>query len=421
MTALPFMVAALALLADKTGWAWVSWRRVAVVLVCGMLATTSHYTIGMVLLFIMGIALLFGLAARLLKHSDMPLAKPAAVFGAIIILTFMYYSVVGQGIVLYTLGAKIGPFIDPLLDTAGIEVEVADIAPQPEGQPNVAPPSVPQEQPGDSLLANHERAMQLALGYGVRNGDTLVRQWWEFQYALEILVVIGAAWALYEWWKRRRWSTQYMGLVAATMLIGALCVFMPTFSALLNATRFWLIMLLFLAPVVVSVAAQVVRRETIVLLAFVPYFAFTSGIIFEAAQYDVSVVRIPYSIALSNHRLDLGASMTKDDIAVRQYIMDNRLYPLYTDWFGAMFLTECIDEDDVYWGWPQPPAVVTSTATKEDYVFMRSRNVSDGIWVEWSGIGTREMETVAEQGFGMRTVLFQSGDALLLDKVDAGY
>jgi len=94
---------------------------------------------------------------------------------------------------------------------------------------------------------------------------------------------------------------------------------------------------------------------------------------------------------------------------------------VYTDWFGAMFLTECIDEDDVYWGWPQPPAVVTSTATKYDYVYLRSRNATDGIWVEWSGIGTRKMETAEEQQFGERAVVYQSGAAALLEKVDVRY
>lgn len=428
MTALPFMVAAVALLADKHSWAWSSWRRALVVLACGMLAATSHYTTGMILLFIIGCAIAFGIGARLLRRGDMPLVKPVAVCGAIVTLSLLYYTVVGQGIVLYTLGAKIGPFIDPLLSHAG--VNITELAPKPAESATITPPSVPSGNGNDApataepdakslldRLEGHERAMKLALGYGMRDGDRLVRQWWEFQYASQILVVLGAAWSLWQWWKGRKWSTQYMAVAAATMVIGALCVFMPSFSALLNATRFWLIILLFEAPLVVALLADVMRRETTVLFTLIPYFLFTSGIVFEVAQYDVSVVRIPYSIALSNDRLDLGASTTQDDIAVRQYIMDNKLYPVYTDWFGAMFLTECIPEDDVYWGWPQPPAVVTSTATPDDYVFMRSRNTSDGVWVEWSGIGTREMETVEEQDFGVRTVLYQSGSAAVLDCV----
>jgi uncharacterized membrane protein len=261
--------------------------------------------------------------------------------------------------------------------------------------------------------------MQLALGHGIRDGSQLVRQWWEFQYTLQILVVLGAGWALYEWWKQRRWSTQYMGIAAATMLIGALCVFMPTFSALLNATRFWLIILLFLAPVVVSALVQVVKRETIVLFIFIPYFAFTSGIMFEVAQYDVSVVHIPYSIALSNDRIDLGASITSDDLAARQYLIDNSLLPVYADWYGAMFLTERIPEEDVYWGWPQPPAQITSPVSSSDYVYLRSRNVDEGTWVDWTGIGTRGMTPLAEQDQDFatgRTVLFQSGGATILDR-----
>jgi hypothetical protein len=208
-----------------------------------------------------------------------------------------------------------------------------------------------------------------------------------------------------------------MGIAAATMLIGALCVFMPTFSALLNATRFWLIILLFLAPVVVSALVQVVRRETIVLFIFIPYFSFTSGIMFEIAQYDVSVVRIPYSIALSNDRIDLGASITSDDLAARQYLIDNNLLPVYADWYGAMFLTERIPEEDVYWGWPQPPAQITSPVSSSDYVYLRSRNVDEGTWVDWTGIGTRGMTPLAEQDFATgRTVLFQSGGATILDR-----
>jgi uncharacterized membrane protein len=417
MTSLPFLIAALALLADKNGLAWVSWRRTAVVLVCGMLAATSHYTMGIVLLFIMGIAILFGLVARLLKHGGMPLAKPTAVFMAIIILSLSYYSAVGQGVALYVVGAKIGPFIDPVLEAMSIDMTVTDTAPQPEGQPDVAPPSVAPPAPGESVLSHHERTMQLALGYGMRNESQVVRQWWEFQYLLEILVVVGAAWGLWQWWKRRLWSTQYMGIAAATMVIGALCVFMPSFSALLNATRFWLIILLFEAPLVVALLADVLRRETTVLFVFVPYFLFTSGIAFEVVQYDVSAVRIPYSIALSNDRIDLGASVTQDDLAARQFVIDNNLYPIFADFYGAMFLTERISEDDVYWGWPQPPAQVTSTIDSNDYVYLRSRNVDDGTWIDWTGPGTRSTTPIADMEFTEgRAVLFQCGGATILDK-----
>jgi len=119
MTALPFMVAAVALVADKGSWAWVSWRRIPMVLGLGLVAATSHYTIGIVLLFIMGCAITFGIAARLLRRGTMPLLKLSTVFVGIIVLSFAYYAVIGQGIVLYTLGAKIGPFIDPCCTVSG--------------------------------------------------------------------------------------------------------------------------------------------------------------------------------------------------------------------------------------------------------------------------------------------------------------
>jgi len=211
-----------------------------------------------------------------------------------------------------------------------------------------------------------------------------------------------------------------MGLAFAVMVLGLMCVVIPAFSALLNATRFWLIMLLFLAPTVVAVVTRIVRRATITLLLFVPYFLLTTGIVFEAAQYDISLVRIPYSIALSNDRVDMGASFTQGDIAARQYIIDNELYPVYTDWYGAMFLTEQIPGEDVYWNWPQVPTGIVPDINSNDYVYLRARSMDDKLWTEWRGIGTRVFVPYSEAGIddvlSTRPELYRSGDAIVIDK-----
>jgi len=414
MTALPFMLITLGLLADNTQWAWCSRKRMVLVVAIGLIASTAHYTTGMILLFLMGFALLFMLVARWLHYDALPLRGPIAVFLAIAILSVGYYSVVGQGIVTYSVAAKVGPFL-------GIEVESIESMRPPE-QETVTLPIMPYTVPlaGDGILSSHERAMQLALGRGVQNGDPLVKVWWIFQYMMQGLVVIGAGYALCLWWKRRQWNTQYMGLIAAAMMLGLLCVVVPAFSALLNATRFWLIILLFLAPAVVAVVTRVVRRTTITLLLLVPYFLLTTGIVFEAAQYDISLVRIPYSIALSNDRIDMGASFTHGDVAARQYIIDNELYPVYTDWYGAMFLTEQIPEENVYWNWPQISTEIVPDINSSDYVYLRARSMEDGLWTEWCGIGTRMFVPYSEAGIddvlSSRTELYRSGDAVVIDK-----
>ena len=409
MVALPFMLVTLGLLIDHTQWAWRSRKHMALMLVCGLIATTSHYTIGMMLIFLMGFTLAFMLAARLLHHYTPPVRGPIIVFLAIVVLSVSYYTTVGQGIAAYNIAAKIGPFLH--VGTESTEQL------RPPNQVFVEPPITPSSPAaGEDLLAHHERTMQLALGYGVRDGDPLVKTWWILQYMMQVLVVIGAGYALWRWWKRRQWSTQYMGLVAAAMTLGLLCIVLPAFSALLNATRFWLVVLLFLAPAVVAIVVRVMRHTTIALLLLMPYFLFTTGVVFEAAQYDVSVVRIPYSIALSNDRIDLGASFTADDIAARQYIIDNQLYPVYTDWYGAMFLYERIPNDKVYWGWPQRPTTEISNVTDNDYVYLRARSVADNAWVDWFGIGLRKSTPLDSKDFMARPAIFQSGSATIIDK-----
>jgi hypothetical protein len=173
---------------------------------------------------------------------------------------------------------------------------------------------------------------------------------------------------------------------------------------------------MFLAPMVVAMIVWIAKSATFSLALLIPYLLFTTGIVFEVAQYDVSVVRIPYSIALSNDRIDLGASFTTDDIAARQYIIDNQLYPVYTDWYGAMFLCEKVPDEQVYWGWPQRPTEIVSSITPDDYVFLRSRNVDNNEWIDWNGIGTRAATPLDSKDFMQRDAVYRAGSATIIDK-----
>lgn len=132
-----------------------------------------------------------------------------------------------------------------------------------------------------------------------------------------------------------------LSVISAGML--AACIILPGFAGILNATRWYHISLITLAPFAVigaeslfMLASFILRRKELqhplmdfngtvrpylaclALVVLVPYFIFTSGVVFElTGQQDLNKVDSPYSIALSSHRLDImGVFNLRDSAAV---------------------------------------------------------------------------------------------------------
>ena len=164
-----------------------------------------------------------------------------------------------------------------------------------------------------------------------------------FQYLTQISIVIGCVCLIKQ---RKRYSAEYLGLCVTSILILGACIFVPRFSALINATRFYHISLLLLAPTLVLGSKVIFRNYKLLAIGLIiPYFLFTSGFIFEATQQtDISKVNMPYSVSLTHHRVDVVGVYTSNDIAVRDWGVDNDLGNIYADLPGSLLFSEKVEK-----------------------------------------------------------------------------
>jgi uncharacterized membrane protein len=177
------------------------------------------------------------------------------------------------------------------------------------------------------------------------------------QYITQLLIVAGCL-RLVVRPSGLKLSREYIAfsLVAAVTL--AACIVLPWFSNILNITRWYHIALISLAPFLVigaqylwELGAWALRKgkdaasqfdiagdskylNYLAVLVILPYFIFTSGLVFEfSSQSDTNVIDTPYSIALSSNRLDLSGIFNHQDGAaalwLSRHTADNTT--VYTD------------------------------------------------------------------------------------------
>jgi uncharacterized membrane protein len=184
-------------------------------------------------------------------------------------------------------------------------------------------------------------------------------------------------------------------------------VAIPGVSSFLNITRFLHVALMLLAPILV-VALRPRYLASFILI----YFLFTSGIVFEATQQNnIRTVTIPYNVGISDYRIDLGATITNDDLTVQHYIKTHNLFPLLSDIHGSDLIGEAV-------GWRDDlnVALFRDVYTVHNcYVFVRSRNVRDGTFTIWNGVGCRRAVDPLDYGIDWtKNIVFQSGDARVI-------
>ena len=138
-----------------------------------------------------------------------------------------------------------------------------------------------------------------------------------FAYITELLIVIGFV-ALLVARKSNKIRNRNIGIssrsnlnflfTALAMVILACCIILPGFSATLNMTRFYHIVLFFLAPLCVLGMEFIIslmsrkRNEMLtgflILVVLVPYFLFQTGFVYEIVKSD------SWSVSLSKYRMN---------------------------------------------------------------------------------------------------------------------
>jgi len=398
------------------------WKLPLVVL-SGLMVVVSHYSLGPIIIFILLIACI----VQWILKTDIkfPAWAFAVVVCVLMVCSIGYYHFVAGGMPLRYMTAHIpveqqtvGPFV------------IGPMYPPFPPEEIVAPPGSDKalweldqgmsDMTGLPYFANHEVLMQAAIGMDFVESTTWGKAFRILQYITQVAVVVG----LIILYKKR----SYYVLATSAVLLLLLCVFVPGVSAILNATRFYHIGLFALAPAFIMGSKFIFRNLKIVVICImIPYLLFTSGFVYEASKnVEISKIDIPYLAPLSNHRVDFGANPTLNDIAVREWIANNDIEVLYTDFYGVLFLQEVLGTKEILrlredWiktgsGWKSSDTHITDMGIpKGAYIFLRGR----GTVAFWSGIGTRRIYTREEIGLdSFGEVAFKAGNSEVRVVVD---
>jgi len=352
---------------------------------CGILLPLIHYSIGMLALVLLGVGCIIGYQKKL----------TGLILLTVIVTSAIYFPIAEGGAVAIKLG-HIYNFWAPEV----LEIPVPDL-PKPfylepiwaEHPPEAIPPT------GLSFFSRYEALILSGLGFDFSSTSLSGKIFRVLQWIFIGLAIAGI-------WKLRKNKNYRVFMLGGVSLLVLMLI--PGVSNMLNITRFLHVALILLAPVVV-----VVLKPKVMLPLLLTYFLFTSGFAFEVAKYpNIETITIPYSFGLSSHRLDLGASITKDDWEVRQYIHENELYPVASDIVGSDFIGELVGwRDDLHVAFVRRPFEVHGI-----HVFIRTWNVQEGTFTVWNGVGCRKyVDPMEYYGIDINeNIVYQKGDARVI-------
>jgi len=355
-------------------------QRAVLAVVFALSIVVSHYSLSTICLLYFGLGWLLLLVIRydwgrgiwrklvrkaggqsnsLTSPNAFPLKTIGIIMAIFIIGFFAYYGWVGQGqFVRYIRTSFLGQMG---IATSGV-VEILPSIPAASGEPTTGEPTTSRELPIFFILSDREPLIQTAFGLDFPLVSPQGKGFRVFQYITQLLIIIGFIRLILRS-RKLRFAAEYIAFTVVSALILAVCVFLPGFSASINATRFYHIALFLLAPLYIlggeaiwlglralrykarPVATTEENNKAFVkfvtLAVLIPYFLFTSGFIFEVTKNEViDTFDSPYSIALSSHRVDVAGVFNWQDGAGVDWLMhvtgDEDI--IYTDLHGWLLL-----------------------------------------------------------------------------------
>lgn len=415
-------------------------KRAVIMLVALVLTIIAHYTMGGALWYYSIIILGFLLIMRFIPYMKLPTQFPLRVYIPIIIISLMFgvwywgavaggyalKEVVNRGIYqakvvqLFVLGAD---------GTITIEESPTETRPAIEDKQEGAMVFIPKDPVMTTpLFKQYEPTMRAALGLDFLEASSGGKIFRILQFITQILLVLGCVLMIKN---RKRFTAEYLAFAGAGGIVLAVCVFLPSFSPILNASRFYHIALLSIAPAIVIGGLALFRNYKVLVLGLlIPYFIFTSGVVFEVIKSEnASTLDIPYSYSLSGTRTSITGVFYDTDALAREWVKKNEATPIYSDMWGDIFLREEMGtrRDDInpfavaFYPEGSIDLVQMSAAnallaiSDENYIFLREWNGTSQKIVRYSGIGLRDIVTYEESGMSIliedREILFQSGNA----------
>jgi len=305
-----------------------------------------------------------------------PRAFPLKVIGIIVAVYFIssliYYGLVGSGgyigFVISNVQSQTSAITSAFHQTTGepavlkIEEPVTPALEEPV-TPALEEPVTPalEEPSGFFNFTTRAPLLQTALGLDFASASSQGKAFRIFQYIVQLLLVVGCIRLIFAP-RKLRFTAEYIALIAGSALLLVATIFLPGFAEQMNATRFYHIALILLAPLFILGGEGIwtgmralwhktgtisVTEDNQVYLRFIslavliPYFLITSGFIFEVTKHEViDRIDIPYSIALSSHQIDIGGVFNKQDGAGADWLRPrlNEEDAVYADLFGWLLL-----------------------------------------------------------------------------------
>jgi energy-converting hydrogenase Eha subunit A len=251
-----------------------------------------------------------------------------------------------------------------------------------------------------TYLDNQEQTIRTALGLDFPTATTAGKIFRILQFISQVLIGIGT---LLMFWKWKKIPLEYKALVVTSFGILLACLFLPYVSTTVSATRFYQVALFFLAPAFALGLEWVFRKQVLIAIIFLAYFAFTSGLVFEAIQETkIDVVNIPYSLALSDKRMNINGLYTADDIAVAKWLSLDAQQSMskYSDQNGIQLMLEYRNTGIAY-----------LTLEKPYYVFSTTWSTQHNTFVAAKVPGLRMYKPIPEE---MKAeVVYRQGDAIV--------
>jgi len=371
-------------------------------LVCAVGIAVCHYSLGMLFFVYLGGFALWGLARvkrEGWKQAALPLLAIAVLFG----FCGWYFQWAGAGIVMQHVG-----------DVVGVQVAAFTPAEVAGTGPAAAPLPVVAEFVDEGLRGS---AFRVAAGLDFFAVPMEGKAFRILQFLTQGILLLGCVLSLR---KKSEMPARDKVLILIGLGLVIVPILLPRVSHVLNMTRFYHLGLLSMAPGIVLGWRWLVRGKhsyKFLSVFMALYFVFTSGAMFELTQQeDLSVPVVPYSIGLSNERVDAGGYLTRDDAAVARWAAEHGIRPIYADIHGVLALQDFMPMEDAL-PLPEPSQ---NGINGVRYVFLRDWNQTEGTLAFWAGPGLRRHVGAEEHALdgGKWDLLYSSGSSRLLERSD---
>lgn len=323
--------------------------KVPLIVLCAGLGIAFHYTMGpIILLSLAGCALVL----LFFKRRTFPVRYMCIILVLITAIGVGYYSSVASGsplrLIAQATSSQISK-IEQMLpgDPTDVTTPTTPLTPTtpPMDEPDVDEPKDRDEKeqqiPDTATMSGMDPFVRVALGLDFFEASLTGKAFRVFQYLTQICIILGIIQLIR---RRRMYSPEYLAFITTSIVLLLACVVIPRFASVINTTRMYHIILIFLAPAIILGGQLIFRNVRVLAVALlIPYFLFTSGVVFEAAQVkDISVIDTPYSYSLSHQRVPVTIVSTRNDIAVRDWAVRNDIVPIYLDIGGLLLFSERI-------------------------------------------------------------------------------